>query len=101
LKITEITISLRNEKKLKGFANIAFDDLFVVRGLKIIRGSKGYFIAMPSKAKRDGSFKDIAHPIKKEFRSLLEGIILDKYWEEVKKTCPQNIAIDDLSTVIG
>jgi len=101
LEITEITICLRNEKKLKGFANVAFDDLFVVRGLKIIRGSKGYFVAMPSRAKRDGSFKDIAHPIRKEFRSFLEKIVLKRYWEEVKKHNPQNMHVDELSGVFS
>jgi len=85
VEITEISISLCNQKKLKGFASIALDDLFVVRGLKIIRGAKGYFIAMPSKPKHDGSFKDIAHPITREFRSHLEEAVMEQYWREVAK----------------
>ncbi len=48
MKISDVKISLRNEERLKGFANITFDDLFVVRGLKIIRGFKRYFIAIQS-----------------------------------------------------
>ncbi|RKY76075.1 septation protein SpoVG [candidate division KSB1 bacterium] len=86
MQITNVEINLRNEKKLKGFANIELDGLFVVRGLKIIRGTKGYFIAMPSKPKYDGSFVDIAHPIKREFRTVIENTVLAKYWDEVKRT---------------
>ncbi len=85
MEITDVKISLRNEERLKGFANITFDDLFVVRGLKIIRGFKRYFIAMPSRRRRDGLFIDVAHPIKNEFRMRVEKIILDKYWETLNE----------------
>ena len=85
MEITDVHISLRNEKKLKGFANIVLDDLFIVRGLKIICGIKGYFIAMPNRKRRDGSLIDIAHPIRIEFRQRMEKIILDKYWKERRR----------------
>ena len=66
MEITEIRITLREDEKLCGFANIIFDDTFVVRGLKIIRGLDRFFVAMPSRRTRDGSFADIAHPITME-----------------------------------
>jgi len=90
MKITEIKISLRDEGKLKGFANITLDDIFVVRGLKIIQGLKGYFIAMPNRRRKDGTFKDIAHPIKSDFREKMEKVILEKYFEEVNQTQQEN-----------
>ncbi|MBN1780423.1 SpoVG family protein [bacterium] len=86
MEVTEIKISLRDDEKLCGFANIILDDTFVVRGLKIIRGLDRYFIAMPSRRKRDGSFADIAHPITVEFRNKMEKAILDAYWKEVQET---------------
>jgi len=85
MEITEVTISLREEDKLKGFANITFDNQFVVRGLKIIQGLKGFFIAMPSRKRNDGTFRDIAHPITAGFRDMMEKVVLDKYWEVVKQ----------------
>ena len=85
MEITDVYISLHNEKKLKGFANIVLDDLFIIRGLKIICGMKGYFIAMPNRKRKDGSLIDIAHPIRNEFRQRMEKIILDKYWQERKR----------------
>jgi DNA-binding cell septation regulator SpoVG len=36
MEITEVSVSLMDDEKLKAFANIVIDDLFVVRGLKII-----------------------------------------------------------------
>lgn len=83
MEITEVKVSVREEKKLKGFANITLDDTFVIRGLKIIQGVNRYFVAMPSRKKRDGSFSDVAHPITNDFRDKMEKAILEQYWEEV------------------
>ena len=60
---------------------MTFDDVFVVRGMKVIKGLNGFFISMPSRKMPDGSFRDIAHPITNEFRELIEKVILDKYNE--------------------
>jgi len=65
VEITEVRITLRNEDKLKAFANVTFDDEFVIRGLKIINGNSGYFVSMPSRKRSDGTHQDVAHPINK------------------------------------
>jgi stage V sporulation protein G len=85
MEITDVHVSLRNEKKLKGFVNIILDDLFIIRGLKIICGLKGYFIAMPNRKRKDGNLIDIAHPIRNEFREKMEKTILDRYWKELER----------------
>jgi stage V sporulation protein G len=83
MQITEIAISLRDEEKLKAFVNVTFDNCFVVRGMKVIKGTSGYFISMPSRKATDGSFRDVAHPISNEFRQELETAILKKYEEAI------------------
>jgi stage V sporulation protein G len=90
MEITEVNVSLMNDNKLKGFANIVLDDLFVVRGLKIIEHIDRFIIAMPSRKQKDGSFRDIAHPISSEFRARMEKVVLDKYWEEVGRQSVQS-----------
>lgn len=85
MKITDVQISLVDNEKLKGFANITLDNHFVVRGLKIICGLNGYFIAMPAQKNKDGTYKDIAHPITSCFREEMEKIVLGKYNEIFKK----------------
>ena len=84
MKITEININLRDEEKLKAFVNITFDDVFVIRGLKVIQGNKGLFVCMPSRKLADGSYKDIAHPINNDFRKEIESLILEKYQKVVE-----------------
>ncbi len=51
MEITEVRIFAKasDDKKLRAFATITFDDCFVVRNIKIIEGTKGLFVAMPSR----------------------------------------------------
>lgn len=79
MEITEININIRDEEKLKAFVNITFEDVFVVRGLKVIQGNSGLFVCMPSRKMADGTYKDIAHPINNDFRQTMEKKILDEY----------------------
>lgn len=80
MEITEISITIRDEDKLKAFVNVTFDNQFVVRGLKVIKGGDRFFVSMPSRRMADGVFRDIAHPINAEFRTLLEESILSEYY---------------------
>lgn len=51
MEITEIRVFQKEgqDKKLKAYATVTFDDCFVVRNIKVIQGSNGLFIAMPSR----------------------------------------------------
>jgi len=86
MEITEVKIFPVNEDKLKAYVTIVLDQCFVVRDLKIINGSTGLFVAMPSKKRSDGSYKDIAHPLNKHTRMIMEKQILESYLAEIKKT---------------
>ncbi len=84
MEITEVRVFPVDEERLKAYVTITFDDCFVVRDLKVINGNSGLFVAMPSKKRKDGSFKDIAHPLNNEFRANLEKIVLDAYDNAIK-----------------
>ena len=51
MEITEIRVFLKEgqDKKLKAYTTVTFDGAFVVRNIKMIQGSSGLFIAMPSR----------------------------------------------------
>lgn len=55
MKITEVRLfpSESRDGKLKAFATMTFDDWFVVRNVKIIQGTSGLFVAMPSRKAMD------------------------------------------------
>jgi stage V sporulation protein G len=53
--ITEVRIKLveDNNERLQAFCSVTFDNAFVVRDLKVIEGTKGSFVAMPSRKLTD------------------------------------------------
>jgi stage V sporulation protein G len=57
--ITEVRIKLceANSERLLAFCSVTFDNAFVVRDLKIIEGTKGMFVAMPSRKLTDRCYK--------------------------------------------
>lgn len=79
MKVTEVKVFPVNEERLKAYVTVTFDECFVVRDLKIIKGNDGLFVAMPSKKRKDGQFKDIAHPLNQETRSMIEQAIFEEY----------------------
>ncbi len=95
MKITEVKIFTVNEERLKAYATITIDDVFIIRDLKIIKGHDDLFVAMPSKRRKDGQFKDIAHPLNQETREMIENAVFDAYKKEVKEL---RSSLDDIKT---
>lgn len=84
MDITEVKVFPVNEDRLKAYVSITIDDCFVVRDLKIIEGTGGLFVAMPSKKRKDGQFKDIAHPLNQETRTQIERMVFEAYENEIR-----------------
>lgn len=91
MEITEVRVIPVNEEKLKAYVTVTLDNCFVVRDLKVINGTSGLFIAMPSKRRRDGSYRDIAHPLNSETREWMEQLILDEYDKEIRRWESQQV----------
>jgi stage V sporulation protein G len=83
MDITDVQIFPANEDKLKAYATITIDNCFVIRDLKVILGHTGLFVAMPAKKRKDGTFRDIAHPLNQETRETLEARVLGAYHDYV------------------
>lgn len=79
MEITEVRVYPVREEKLKAFVSIVLDRCFMVNDIKVIQGKEGLFISMPSRRKKNGEFKDVAHPLNQETRSWVEERILGEY----------------------
>jgi len=79
MQITEIKCFPVEDDKLRAYVTITLDHCFAIHDLKIIRGTAGYFVSMPSKKRKDGSYKDVAHPINSETRTMIEEKIMEEY----------------------
>lgn len=70
MEITEVRIFVREseDKKLKAFATVTFDNCFVVRNVKVIEGNKGLFVAMPSRKIKEACPKcNFKNPARSKF----------------------------------
>ena len=73
MQITEVRIKLMEEgthngnERLHAFGSITFDDAFVVRDLKVIEGTKGLFVAMPSRKLTDRCVCGCKNPLRSRF----------------------------------
>jgi stage V sporulation protein G len=83
MEITDVKVIPVEDEKLKAFVSIVFDQCFVVTDIKVIHGPKGLFVSMPSKKRKDGTFKDIAHPLNNQMRQYLEEKVLSVYRQQV------------------
>ena len=92
MKITAVSIKKMDKDNFRGFADVTFDDCFVVKGIRIMDGKKGLFVAMPSEySEKDDEYYDRCFPITKEFREELTDAILDGYehFEEMQEDKPK------------
>lgn len=72
------------DSKMKGSASVIIDDCFKITGIKIIEGSNGLFLSMPSRKLKDGTNRDIVYPINSETRKLFNDVILTEYEKQTK-----------------
>jgi stage V sporulation protein G len=98
MEITEVKVYPVNEERLKAYVTITIDNAFVVRDLKIILGNEGLFVAMPSKKRKDGQFRDIAHPLNQETREHIEQKVFEAYKAEVES---MGSSLDEINKIIG
>ncbi|MEK6758997.1 MAG: septation protein SpoVG family protein [Deltaproteobacteria bacterium] len=80
MRITEVKVlPVDGDEKLKAYVTIKLDDSFVIRDMKVIKGTTGYFVAMPAKKMKDGTYRDLVHPLDKPTRQMLEDLILNEF----------------------
>ena len=61
-----------------------FENIFIVRDLKVIEGEKGFFVSMPSRRRKDGTFRDIVHPLNSETRKRIEESVISEYTKAIE-----------------
>ncbi|RMG47535.1 MAG: septation regulator SpoVG [Acidobacteria bacterium] len=79
MEITDIRVFPVDEEKLKAYVTIVIDGCFMVSDIKVINGNNGLFVSMPSKKRKNGTYRDVAHPLNSETRRMLEEKVLSKY----------------------
>ena len=86
MKITSVTVRIPESEnlKMKGFASVVIDDCFAVHDIRIIENEDKVFVAMPSRKKANGEYRDIAHPLDADCRKMFEDAIIEAYKKEIE-----------------
>ncbi len=81
MKITSVKVRKieKEGSRMKGIASVVIDDAFAVKDIRVIEGENGLFIAMPSRKYPNGEYRDVAHPINADTRTLFEKAIIEEY----------------------
>ena len=86
MQITSIQITRRDNTgtKLKATASIVLDDMVAIHDIKVLENGGAFFLAMPSKSTKVGTFKDIVHPINQDARKVFEKLIIGTYKKSIE-----------------
>ncbi len=79
MEITDVRVYPVRDEKVRAFISIVFDRCFMVNDIKVIQGKDSLFVSMPSRKRKSGEFKDVAHPLNSETRKWVEERILAVY----------------------
>lgn len=69
-------------------ATVIFDNELAVHRVSVIKGKKGYFVAMPhtslTRSDEKQRYDDLVHPISSEFRERLSLAVLEAFYARLK-----------------
>ena len=85
-KITKVV----DEKNVKAYATLSFDQSFLVSDIKILDLKNGLYVAMPNKQRKDGTYRDVAFPMHKEMRERITDVVLEAYRDKLTELEKEN-----------
>ena len=103
MKVTDVKVyPVKKEgSKIKAMCQVTFDEVFVVKGIKLIKGVNGLFIAMPKHKAKNEEYYDICYPITADFREEIQDAIIKEaknYKEDKKKKTRKKVKQEELET---
>lgn len=78
----KIVSRLENTGRLKGIATVCLEGQFLINGVRIVEGKKGFHVFMPSRKTEQGEYKDICFPITNECYKQLKEEVLKEFKRE-------------------
>ena len=81
--------SIQFDGPCRATASLNINGCFAVRGVKLMEGSNGLFVSMPSYKTGNGEYKDICFPCTKDARMEFEDAVLAAYQQALTQTISQ------------
>ena len=77
------------------YATVSINDVFAVKGIRIMSSEKGKFVAMPSLKDKSGEYREVCHPITRDFRKKLNSVVLSAYDVAMEKSGQDKASVLD------
>lgn len=78
--------SIRPEGTLRATASVNIHGDFAVRGVKVMDGTKGLFVSMPSYKASNGEYRDICFPCTKEAKAEFDNAVISAYQQTLAQS---------------
>ena len=75
---------LQKGGKVVAFADLSVNDALVIKGLRIVKGSRGVFVTMPQEKGKNNRWYDTVHCLSKDVSSAVAQCVLSAYESEDK-----------------
>ena len=85
MKVTDIKIRLKDEKKVKAIVEVTLDNQLIIHGIRLVQTDKVFVITMPHFKGKGDKYLDLVHPANADFRKYMTDEIVTKYQELVNK----------------
>ena len=76
----------------KAFASVSIDNLIAIRGMRVIEGSEGHFVAMPQSQDKYATYHDVAFPLVGDLRKEISRQVLEKF--DTEKNLGQKASLE-------
>ena len=85
MKVTDIKIRLKDEKKVKAIVEVTLDNQLIIHGIRLVQTDKAFVITMPHFKGKGDKYLDLVHPANANFRKYMTDEIVTKYQELINK----------------
>ena len=82
LKVERI-YKLPESGPIKAFVDMSINELLLIKGLRIVQGQKGLFVAMPQEQGKDKRWYESIRCLTPEIRNVINDKVLAAYREDV------------------
>ena len=70
---------LAQECRIKAFVDLGINDLLLIKGVRVVQGKKGLFIAMPTEQGKNDRWYERVRCLNQDVRSLIAQKVLEAY----------------------
>src|ERR1043166_2008804 len=89
---SEFKVTLVDKDSLRAVASCKVGEAIWLHGMRVVEGTKGRFVSMPSRKAANGEYQDIFYPASREVREQLQSGVLAKYNETVRAAAQDRVA---------